>query len=264
MNSTQKIKKLTKLQEKVSTVINHDSDDPDFINWKNLVERTLGDIYGNTSHAMRQFKQLKFYYTGIRVYPGNFSGDDLRHFNADFATAQKLIAELLEEEQEEIENIPPMPAAISDGNSTQTVSITGTATIINNLINITIREEIYNHIKQYLDDENYFHAVSESYKVVREKLKSLTTHEKATDVFNMNAENKKYYNEVFGFMPEDNSPEADFCRGVGYLNLAVQFLRNEKEHALASALDKNLALHYISLASLAYDLISRVETKNES
>jgi hypothetical protein len=39
--------------------------------------------------------------------------------------------------------------------------------------------------------------------------------------------------------------------------LAVQFLRNEKAHSLATDLDKNLAIHYLSLASLSYDLISR-------
>lgn len=134
-------------------------------------------------------------------------------------------------------------------------------TICNNQINIEIRPEIYEHIKQYLDEENYFHAVEEAYKVVRQKLKTLTKKERATEVFGENALNKTFHSQLFGIVAEEKTPESDFCRGVGYLNLAVQFLRNEKAHSLAKDLDKNLAIHYLSLASLSYDLISR--GKNE-
>ncbi|MDR2411138.1 MAG: hypothetical protein LBD88_00570 [Candidatus Peribacteria bacterium] len=47
------------------------------------------------------------------------------------------------------------------------------------------------------------------------------------------------------------------------MNMSVQFFRNEKAHSLASNLDKNLAIHYLSLASLAYDLITRNNLKNK-
>lgn len=53
------------------------------------------------------------------------------------------------------------------------------------------------------------------------------------------------------------SAERDFRRGVGYLHLGVQFLRNEKAHALATDMEPNLAIHYVALASLAYDLVTR-------
>ncbi|MDR3126060.1 MAG: TIGR02391 family protein [Rickettsiales bacterium] len=131
------------------------------------------------------------------------------------------------------------------------------ATLDNNLIHIEIRPEIYAHIKRYLDTGDYFHAVEEAYKIVREKLISLTTKERASDVFNLNAESNKYHIQLFGHTAETGSPESDFFRGIGYIHLAVQFLRNEKFHRLASDLDKNLTIHYLSLASLAYDLISR-------
>ena len=39
--------------------------------------------------------------------------------------------------------------------------------------------------------------------------------------------------------------------------MAIQKFRNEKAHTPAKALDRNLAIHYISIASLAYELISR-------
>lgn len=129
------------------------------------------------------------------------------------------------------------------------------ATVENNL-SLSICPEIFNHIKQYLETGNYFHAVDEAYKIVRQKLEQLTGCERATDVFNPNAESRKFYDVLFGKQPKSYSPEADFYRGIGYLHLAIQFLRNEKAHKPAEELDQNLAVHYITLASLAYKLIT--------
>ena len=131
------------------------------------------------------------------------------------------------------------------------------AGIENNQIHIEIRPEIYEHIKRYFDTEDYFHAVDEAYKVVREKLRTITTKERASDIFNLNSESNRYHTQLFGSVAEAGTPESDFFRGIGYIHLAIQFLRNEKAHSLASNLDRNLAGHYLSLASLAYDLISR-------
>lgn len=44
---------------------------------------------------------------------------------------------------------------------------------------------------------------------------------------------------------------------INITGLGIQFLRNEKAHKPASELDINLAMHYIVLASLGYELISR-------
>lgn len=133
------------------------------------------------------------------------------------------------------------------------------AVVDNDFISLQINNAVYGHIKQYLETEDYFHAVDEAYKYVREKLREITGNEKATEVFNMNAENKKYYLQLFGKADGSTLAEKDFFRGVGYLNLTIQFLRDEKAHTLATPLERNLAIHYISLASLAYDLITRVE-----
>ena len=99
--------------------------------------------------------------------------------------------------------------------------------------------------------------------MVRNKLQEITGNEKATEVFNMNAESKKYYTQLFGKSDGTTQAEKDFFRGVGYLNLTIQFLRDEKAHTLATALERNLAIHYISLSSLAYDLITRNETEQD-
>ena len=120
-------------------------------------------------------------------------------------------------------------------------------------IDFCLRTEIFEHIKKYLETEDYFHAVEEAYKIVRNKLKSLTNEEQAHKAFN-----EKNYVLIFGHAPA-NAAEKDFFEGVKFLNMAIQNFRNENAHDLAKPLDRNTAVHYLVLASLAYDLITRNE-----
>jgi len=119
------------------------------------------------------------------------------------------------------------------------------------VITIKINENILRHVKTLLETGHYFNAVEESYKIVREKLKSITGKERAHEAFNENN-----YNAIFGHEATDDV-EKDFFEGVKFLHMAIQKLRNEKAHTPASEINKNLAIHYIVLASLAYDLIDR-------
>lgn len=64
------------------------------------------------------------------------------------------------------------------------------------------------------------------------------------------------FEKIFVHAPKDDA-EKDFFEGIKFLNMAIQKFRNEKAHTPAKPLDRNLAIHYISLASLAYELISR-------
>lgn len=125
------------------------------------------------------------------------------------------------------------------------------ATYKNGNINIKLQKDIFLHVQKLLNDGHYFNAVEEAYKIVRKKLKEVTGKEKATDAFN-----RANYKKIFGHEPKDDA-EKDFFEGVKFLHMAIQFLRNEKAHTPAGELDMNLAIHYISLASLAYDLINR-------
>ena len=131
------------------------------------------------------------------------------------------------------------------------VTFTTEASVTANKIEIEIHEDIYGHLGQYLATGDYFHAVEESYKLVREKLREITGKERATDAFA--AANIE---RIFGHQPRTDA-EKDFFEGVKFLNMSIQFLRNEKAHTPATPLEHNLAIHYISLASLAYDLITR-------
>ncbi|MEK8106517.1 TIGR02391 family protein [Micromonospora sp. M12] len=84
------------------------------------------------------------------------------------------------------------------------------ATVSKNKIQIEIHGDIYNHIGQYLATGDYFHAVEESYKLVRGKLREITGKEKASDVFNNSAQNTAHYEALFGKATPSNDAEADF------------------------------------------------------
>lgn len=120
-----------------------------------------------------------------------------------------------------------------------------------NTISIILRKEVFSHIKKLLQNWHYHNAVEEAYKIVREKLKSITWKEKAHEWFK-----ESNYKIIFWHLPGDDT-EKDFFEWVKFLHMAIQNLRNEKSHTPAKDMDKNLALHYIVLASLAYDLIDK-------
>lgn len=182
---------------------------------------------------------------------------------ADYIAARTVAGEPEDVTEEQVAKLRGIAQMIAGGSPTPTtgaglpVAITTEATVTKNLISIEIHDDIYSHVQRYLTTGDYFHAVEESYKVVREKLRDLTGSERSTDVFNENAQSNRHHARLFGKAAPANPAEADFFRGVGYLHLGVQFLRNEKAHTLATFVEPNLAVHYISLASLAYDLITR-------
>lgn len=125
------------------------------------------------------------------------------------------------------------------------------ATFKNGNITITLQKEIFDHVQKLLNNGHYYTAVEEAYKIVRKKLKDISGKEKATDAFS-----QSNYTRIFGHQPI-NEAEKDFFEGVKFLHMAIQFLRNEKAHTPANDMERNLAVHYIALASLAYDLICR-------
>lgn len=168
-------------------------------------------------------------YIDHKILLGSFKQDDFpeKILNAAKSIASKLI----------------------DGNIQKDVSIE--AEIINEKISIILNKNVFSHVQGLLNDGHFFNAVEESYKIVRDKLKSITGKEKAHEAFS-----NSNYEIIFGREPF-NEAEADFYEGVKFLHMAIQKLRNEKAHTPARKIDKNLAIHYIVLASLAYDLIDR-------
>lgn len=137
------------------------------------------------------------------------------------------------------------------GKAVKSVFSESKATFQNGSITIELQKEIFDHVQKLLNNGHYFNAVEEAYKIVRQKLKDIAGKERAHEAF---AETN--LEKIFGHRPQ-NEVEKDFFEGVKFLHMSIQFLRNEKAHTPAKDLNKNLAIHYISLASLAYDLITR-------
>jgi len=96
-------------------------------------------------------------------------------------------------------------------------------------IDFYLQPAIFDHVKRYLETEDYFHAVEEAYKVVRRKLRDLTKEEQAHKAFC-----EENYVRIFGHDPVDEV-EKDFFEGAKFLNMAIQKFRNEKAHDLAKS-----------------------------
>lgn len=170
----------------------------------------------------------------------------------EYIEAQILIGNLKRDDYptERIEAVKTIAHRLAT-NQLQKVTVKSEAIFKDGNINIILQKAVFDHVQKLLNDGHYFNAVEEAYKIVRKKLKEVSGKEKATDAFS-----EANYERIFGHKPADDT-EKDFFEGVKFLHMSIQFLRNEKAHTPAMDLDKNLAIHYISLASLAYDLISR-------
>lgn len=106
MTTVTKIKSLEKLLEKSSEIKRENSGDPDFEIWKNLVERTLMKVFGDTSFEVTEFKKLRFFYAPMISFLGDdYSSDHLQYFRRDFDTSKRVIASYIEELQDELKEI---------------------------------------------------------------------------------------------------------------------------------------------------------------
>ncbi|MBR6134553.1 TIGR02391 family protein [Candidatus Saccharibacteria bacterium] len=119
-----------------------------------------------------------------------------------------------------------------------------------NIISVKINKALYGHIKRYLNTADYYHAVEESYKIVRKMLNDKLGSEKATEAFS-----KQNCNKVLGCKYEQGSINGDLYDAIKYLHMSVQFFRNVYSHQEAHDIEKNYALQSISLASLALDFL---------
>ena len=237
-------------------IITGDSQKSPYLSGPQLVKffNELGwqDIYGQVFPARLEYTKRKllelnqldrieeiieYYYSPI-------------HFIEDKERYKYLIKELNEYLAFDDLELVIMGKIVKLTKQTKEIDIISEASFSDNTISIVLQKNVFDHVKTLLNSGHYYNAVEESYKIVREKLKSITGEEQAHKAFKENNCEK-----IFGHEPQ-NDVEKDFFEGVKYLHMAIQNLRNEKAHTPAKELDKNLAIHYIVLASLAYDLIN--------
>lgn len=102
MNNQDKIKQLKKLLDKSEMVKIESSSDPDFKQWKNLVERTFIKVFGKESTEFKHFEQLKFHYrVFIITESSDYTADHLRSFRHGFKMLIDSINEYIQELEDE-------------------------------------------------------------------------------------------------------------------------------------------------------------------
>lgn len=120
----EKIRLLKKLIEKSRAVKVESSSDPEFKNWKNLVERTFVKVYGKDSTEFEHFSKLRFFFPAI-VYTSNsdYSADHLKSFRSDFKILIDSINQYIEDLEEETELKAPDLKTKNETNTALTTKI---------------------------------------------------------------------------------------------------------------------------------------------
>jgi uncharacterized protein (TIGR02391 family) len=107
----------------------------------------------------------------------------------------------------------------------------------------------------YLGD-NYAEAVEKSFKIVRDKLRGLTTYETGSEAF---GRGRLYIKGAAATNVDD-----DFQNGVKFLTMAIDRFRNEKSHTADGKIENPVrAYEYLALSSLAMHFLDDTEVKQD-
>jgi len=112
----------------------------------------------------------------------------------------------------------------------------------------SLHPEIYSKCRNLYEGGDYAEAVEKSFKLVRDKLRTLTGYETGSEAFGK------------GSLHVDGAAaphvEEDFQEGVKFLTMAIDRFRNEKSHtADGNISDRVRAYEYLRLSSLAMHLL---------
>jgi len=114
----------------------------------------------------------------------------------------------------------------------------------------SLHPEIYSRCRKLYVGGDYAEAVEKGFKVVRDRLRSLTTYETGSEAFGKG----NLYVEGAAAPHVDD----DFQNGVKFLSMAIDRFRNEKSHtADGNISDPIRAYEYLRLSSLAMHLLDR-------
>lgn len=121
----------------------------------------------------------------------------------------------------------------------------------------SLHPEIYSRYHTLYAGGDYAEAVEKGFKVVRDRLRSLTTHETGSEAF---GKGKLYADGAAAPHVDD-----DFQNGVKFLTMAIDRFRNEKSHtADGNITDPIRAYEYLRLSSLAMHLLDRAHIPSGS
>ena len=112
----------------------------------------------------------------------------------------------------------------------------------------SLHPEIYARCRTLYADGSYAEAVEKGFKVVRDRLRSLTSYETGSEAFGKG----KLYIEGAAAPHVDD----DFQNGVRFLTMAIDRFRNEKSHTADGNISGPIrAYEYLRLSSLAMHLL---------
>ncbi len=104
LSKEQKLEKLNRILEKANNLNSTNCLEPEFLDWKTLVHRTLVKIFGEASIEVKEFKKLTFRAAILELIPYDPKAMlNENQFNNDFSTAKRLIKQLIEDFNSEIE-----------------------------------------------------------------------------------------------------------------------------------------------------------------
>ncbi len=112
----------------------------------------------------------------------------------------------------------------------------------------SLHPEIYSRCRTLYSNGEYAEAVEKSFKIVRDRLRSLTNYETGSEAF---GKGKLYIEGCTAPHVDD-----DFQNGVKFLTMAIDRFKNEKSHtADGNVTDPIRAYEYLRLSSLAMHLL---------
>jgi uncharacterized protein (TIGR02391 family) len=119
----------------------------------------------------------------------------------------------------------------------------------------TLHPEIRAKCRSLYEGGDYPEAVEKSFKLVRDRLRALTTYETGSEAFGK------------GHLYVDGAAathvDKDFQEGVRFLTMAIDRFRNEKSHtADGNISDPIRAYEYLRLSSLAMHLLERAQSRS--
>ena len=115
-----------------------------------------------------------------------------------------------------------------------------------------LHPDIYAKCHDLYDKKAFAEAVEKSFKVVRDRLRTLTGYETGSEAF---GKSKLHIRGAAASNVDD-----DFNHGVKFLTMAIDRFRNEKSHTSDAKIDDPIrAYEYLRLSSLAMNLLDNAE-----
>jgi len=210
----------------IEALRNQDANSPTFKAWKRKTDLILAGLFGNDSSQVGDFRKIRFTPTALSWDAGEdeYRIPYLGGLNDSVAILQSMLDE-----------INPLSPKIDD-------------------MPFILHAKIAAKCQKLFEDNHYAPAAERGFKVVKDRLRELTTFESGSNAFGKGG--------LYIKGAATPNVDSDFQQAAKLLTMSIDQFRNEKAHTSDSEIDDpNLAMHYLTLASLAMYLLDRAIVK---